>query len=95
MEGLNVRDLVDRLGSDQDAVRKKAAFGLQTYIGDPSFADIFIGEGGLVNLRQLVLKANGNTLAYTLTSLARLLEVDKGWDHVDQVLIERVGLISV
>ncbi len=87
MESVNIRDLVERLGSEQDAVRKKAAFGLQTYIGDPSFADIFIAEGGLVNLRQLVLKTNGNTLAYTLTSLARLLEVDKGWEEVDLVLV--------
>ena len=90
MEAVNVRELVDRLGSNEDGARKKAAFGLQTYIGDPSFADIFIAEGGLANLRQLVIKANGNTLAYSLTSLTRTLEVDKGWEYVDQALIERV-----
>jgi hypothetical protein len=44
----------------------------------------------LVRLRYLTLHASGNTLAYSLTSFARLLEVDKGWECVDQELVERV-----
>ncbi|KAI9370971.1 ELMO/CED-12 family-domain-containing protein [Aspergillus egyptiacus] len=86
----NVSELVERLGSDEDAVRKMAAFKLQSSIGDPSFADIFIAEDGLSRLRYLSLHASGNTLAYSLTSFARLLEVDKGWECVDQELVERV-----
>jgi engulfment and cell motility protein 1 len=91
MEGMNISELVERLGSDEDAVRKMAVFKLQGSIGDPSFADIFISEGGLSKLKYLTLHATGNTLAYSLTSFARLLEVDKGWDYVDQELVERVS----
>ncbi|KAL9102835.1 MAG: hypothetical protein Q9163_002050 [Psora crenata] len=90
MDSINVSELVERLGSDEDAVRKMAAFKLQSSIGDPSFADVFILEGGLSKLRYLVLNATGNTLAYSLTSFSRLLEVDKGWDFVNQDLIGRV-----
>lgn len=90
MENVNVAELVERLGSDEDAVRKMAVFKLQSSIGDPSFADLFITEGGLTRLRYLTLHASGNTLAYSLTSFARLLEVDKGWEYVDQELVERV-----
>ncbi|PYH93591.1 hypothetical protein BO71DRAFT_450645 [Aspergillus ellipticus CBS 707.79] len=86
----SISELVERLGSDEDAVRKMAVFKLQSNIGDPSFADIFISEGGLTRLRYLTLNASGNTLAYSLTSFARLLEVDKGWDLVDQEVVERV-----
>ncbi|KAL2869404.1 ELMO/CED-12 family protein [Aspergillus lucknowensis] len=86
----NVSELVERLGSDEDAVRKMAVFKLQSSIGDPSFADVFIAEDGLTRLHYLTLHANGNTLAYSLTSFARLLEVDKGWECVDQELVERV-----
>ncbi|KAE8385244.1 ELMO/CED-12 family-domain-containing protein [Aspergillus alliaceus] len=86
----NISGLVERLGSDEDAVRKMAVFKLQSSIGDPSFADIFIAEGGLTRLRSLTLHASGNTLAYSLTSLARLLEVDKGWEFVDQEVVERI-----
>jgi Domain of unknown function (DUF3361) len=91
MDTVNVPELVERLGSDEDAVRKMAVFKLQSNIGDPSFAEIFIQEGGLQKLKYLTMRATGNTLAYSLTSFSRLLEVDKGWDFVEQDLIERVG----
>ncbi|KAI9824215.1 MAG: hypothetical protein M1832_002022 [Thelocarpon impressellum] len=90
MENVDVPELVERLGSEQDAVRKMAAFKLQSNIGDPSFADVFSTEGGLTKLRHLVMTATGNTLAYSLASFSRLLEVDKGWDYIDQDLVERV-----
>jgi len=91
MESTKVPDLVERLGSDEDAVRKMAVFKLQSSIGDPSFADVFILEGGLTKLQFLTLHATGNTLAYSLTSFSRLLDVDKGWEYVNQDLVERVG----
>ena len=87
---VDISELVERLGSDEDAVRKMAAFKLQNSIGDPSFADVFIYEGGLTKLRYLTLHATGNTLAYSLTAFSRLLEVDKGWECVDQDLVKRV-----
>lgn len=90
MDTINVPELVERLGSDEDAVRKMAAFKLQSSIGDPSFADVFIYEGGLPKLRFLTLNATGNTLAYSLTAFSRLLDVDKGWESVDQDLVKRV-----
>ena len=92
MEGVNIPELVERLGADEDAVRKMAVFKLQSNIGDPSFAEVFILEGGLTKLRYLTLHATGNTLAYSLASFSRLLEVDKGWDYVSQDLVERVRL---
>jgi len=67
-----------------------AVFKLQSNIGDPSFAEIFIAQGGLAKLRKLALTASGNTLAYSLTSFSRLLELDKGWDFVNSELISRV-----
>ena len=91
MDGIEVSTLVERLGSDEDAVRKMAVFKLQSSIGDPSFADVFIAEGGLTKLRYLTLNATGNTLAYSLTSFSRLLEVDKGWEFVNQELVKRVS----
>jgi engulfment/cell motility protein 1 len=91
MDSVNVSELVARLGSEEESVRKMAVFKLQNAIGDPSFADVFIYEGGLPKLRYLALHSTGNTLAYCLTSLARLLELDKGWDHVTDDLIVRVS----
>lgn len=75
----------------QDAVKKMAVFKLQTNIGDPSFAEVFIQSGGLGKLRHIALNSSGNTLAYALTSFSRLLELDKGWDYVTPDLITRVS----
>ncbi|KAL8663769.1 MAG: hypothetical protein Q9202_003583 [Teloschistes flavicans] len=90
MDRSDVSGLVKSLTSEEDGVRKMAVFKLQSNIGDPSFADIFLSQGGLTKLRYLVLNATGNTLAYSLTSFSRLLEVDKGWDHINQEVVERV-----
>ncbi|KAL9585667.1 MAG: hypothetical protein Q9212_001404 [Teloschistes hypoglaucus] len=90
MDRLDVSGLVRSLTSEEDGVRKMAVFKLQTNISDPSFADIFISLGGMTKLRYLVLNATGNTLAYSLTSFSRLLEVDQGWDYINQDVVERV-----
>ena len=87
---VNIGELVSSLSSEEDGVRKMAVFKLQSSVGDPSFADIFILEGGLPRLRWLTLNTTGNTLSYSLTAFSRLLEVDKGWDAVDQELVKRV-----
>lgn len=80
MDQADIPALLARLSSDEDAARKMAVFKLQSSINDPAFADVFIASGGLVILRRLIMEAGGNTLAYSLQSLSRLLEVDMGWD---------------
>ncbi len=90
MDNMNVTELIDRLGSDEDAIRKMAVFKLQSNVGDPSFADIFISDGGLSKLKYIIMRTSGNTLAYSLASFSRLLEVDKGWECVDRDMIQRV-----
>ncbi|KAK5990341.1 Engulfment and cell motility 2-like protein [Cladobotryum mycophilum] len=94
MDQADIPALLSRLASDEDAARKMAVFKLQTSINDPSFADVFISSGGLVVLRRLIMNSGGNTLAYSLQSLTRLLEVDMGWDIFEgptsSELVERV-----
>lgn len=80
MDQADIPALLSRLASDEDAARKMAVFKLQSSINDPAFADVFISSGGLIILRRLITGTGGNTLAYSLQSLTRLLEVDMGWD---------------
>lgn len=94
MDQADIPALLSRLASDEDAARKMAVFKLQSSINDPAFADVFISSGGLVILRRLIMSTGGNTLAYSLQSLTRLLEVDMGWDifegHMATDLVERL-----
>ncbi|RKF57740.1 Engulfment and cell motility protein 1 [Golovinomyces cichoracearum] len=98
MDQADIPDLLTSLQSNEDAIRKLAAFKLQTSINDPSLADVFISSGGLQVLCKLIMDTNGNTLAYSLAALSRLLEVEMGWEIFELdgagALIERiVGLI--
>jgi hypothetical protein len=94
MDQADIPALLSRLASDEDAARKMAVFKLQSSINDPAFADVFISTGGLVVLRRLIMSTGGNTLAYSLQSLTRLLEVDMGWDIFEGAgagdLVERI-----
>ncbi|KXH45209.1 ELMO/CED-12 family protein [Colletotrichum nymphaeae SA-01] len=94
MDQADIPALLSRLASDEDAARKMAVFKLQSSINDPAFADVFISSGGLVILRRLIMSAGGNTLAYSLQSLTRLLEVDMGWEIFEGLssgdLVERI-----
>ncbi|KAM7205813.1 ELMO/CED-12 family domain containing protein [Naviculisporaceae sp. PSN 640] len=94
MDQADIPALLSRLASDEDAARKMAVFKLQSSINDPAFADVFIASGGLIILRRLIMSTGGNTLAYSLQSLTRLLEVDMGWDIFEGTgagdLVERV-----
>lgn len=94
MDQADIPALLGRLSSDEDAMRKMAVFKLQSSINDPAFADAFISSGGLNVLRRLIMTTGGNTLAYSLQSLSRLLEVDMGWDIFEAAgageLVERV-----
>ncbi|OAL25218.1 hypothetical protein AYO22_05095 [Fonsecaea multimorphosa] len=90
----NLADLLTGLSSPEDASRKMAAFKLQSLINDPSFAEHFVLAGGLPQLRTLVLESSGNTLAYSLASFARLLEVDQGWEAVNDEVVQKARFPS-
>lgn len=94
MDQAEIPSLLRSLSSEEDALRKMAVFKLQSSINDPSFADVFISTGGLGILRRLIMSTGGNTLAYSLQSLSRLLEVDMGWEIFESAgageLVERV-----
>jgi engulfment and cell motility protein 1 len=94
MDAADIPSLLSRLSSDEEALRKMAVFKLQSSINDPSFADLFISSSGLTILRRLIMSTGGNTLAYSLQSLTRLLEVDMGWEIFESSgsgeLVERV-----
>lgn len=99
MDQSEIPALLSRMASDEDSSRKMAAFKLQSAINDPAFADVFISSGGLVILRRVVMNSGGNTLAYAMQSLTRLLEVDMGWEIFDSPtsgdLVDRVVEIVV
>jgi engulfment/cell motility protein 1 len=86
----DVVTLISGLRSDKESARKYAVFKLQALLSDPSFADAFVQADGVLSLREAVMQTTGNTQAYALGSLDKLLELDMGWEGVDVLVIEKV-----
>lgn len=86
----DVDTLVSGLMSNYDSTRKYAVFRLQGLLGEPEFAIAFLQRDGLIALREAVMETTGNTQAYALGSLDKLLALDVGWEIVDALVIEKV-----
>lgn len=87
----DVDSLVSSLRTDSDSARKFAVFKLQALLGDRDFALEFVQSDGPFALRCAVVETSGNTLAYALGSLNKLLELGLGWECVDEGVVEKVS----
>ena len=90
----DVDTLVAGLLSNSDSTRKYAVFRLQGLLSDADFADAFMPRDGLFALREAVMLTSGNTQAYALGSLDKLLAADMGWEGIDSWVIEKVHFLS-
>ncbi|KAF7309761.1 ELMO domain-containing protein [Mycena indigotica] len=85
-----------RLRDDTNAL-KMTLFTLQKYIRasrllepEEQFAQSFINCSGLSDLIDVIFGAHGNTLAYALTAMQNLMELDYGWSSLDDAFIFQV-----
>ncbi|GBE86653.1 hypothetical protein SCP_0905330 [Sparassis crispa] len=80
VEKLSVRD--NKLGLALTSLRK--------YIREEQFANEFLQRDGLYELIEVISTAHGNTLAYALTAMQNLMELDHGWDTLDNTFILKI-----
>ncbi|KAJ7224321.1 ELMO/CED-12 family-domain-containing protein [Mycena pura] len=78
-----------RLRDDSNTL-KMTLFTLQKYIREEQFAQSFINCSGLSDLIAVIFGAHGNTLAYALTAMQNLMELDYGWASLDDAFILQV-----
>ncbi|CAK5267685.1 unnamed protein product [Mycena citricolor] len=83
------REVADKLKLREDAL-KMTLFTLQKYIREEQFAQSFINCSGLSDLIDVIFSAHGNTLAYALTAMQNLMELDYGWATLDDAFILQI-----
>ncbi|GAA5840995.1 hypothetical protein JCM11251_006778 [Rhodosporidiobolus azoricus] len=84
-------EMVEKLHSTEASVVKLATFSLRTLIQEPAFLAEFIARGGLEALQDVIRRTGGNTLAYSLLSLQRLVELDEnGWTGLERGFVARI-----
>ncbi|KND04294.1 uncharacterized protein SPPG_00027 [Spizellomyces punctatus DAOM BR117] len=88
-------DMVKDLTPEDQTLLKRTIFMLQKYLKEDEFVDEFIARSGLEKLQDVIITAQGNTLAYALTSLQTLMEHDRGWDTFSPSFISTLVSIIV
>ncbi|TFK29729.1 hypothetical protein FA15DRAFT_699984 [Coprinopsis marcescibilis] len=84
------RDIAAELQHKDDRDLRLMVFSLQKYMKEEQFVSEFLNHNGLSELINVIDTASGNTLAYALTSLQNLMELDYGWSTLDDKFILRV-----
>ncbi|KAF8659892.1 hypothetical protein AX16_001776 [Volvariella volvacea WC 439] len=86
----DARNIVEKLRRPGNSDVKLTLFSLQKSIKEGPFAQEFLRQGGLADLAEIIYNANGNALAYALTAMQNLMELDYGWAYLDGEFIFKV-----
>ncbi|KAJ3786872.1 ELMO/CED-12 family-domain-containing protein [Lentinula aff. detonsa] len=84
------REIAEKLLVRDPKTMKLTLYSLQRYIRENEFASEFIKYNGVAQLVDIISSSQGNTLAYALTAMQNLMELDYGWASLDEAFILRV-----
>ncbi|KAF9525327.1 ELMO/CED-12 family-domain-containing protein [Crepidotus variabilis] len=88
--GREARETAEKLRHRNDRNIKLTLFSLQKFIREEAFAGEFLSHNGLDELVDVINTTSGNTLAYALTAMQNLMDLDYGWSTLDHSFILRV-----
>ncbi|TDL23950.1 hypothetical protein BD410DRAFT_129883 [Rickenella mellea] len=87
---IEAAEIVDKLSIRDDRTLRMTLFSLQKFIREEQFANEFLQRDGLKELIDVISVSHGNTLAYALTAMQNLMELDYGWSTLDHAFIGKV-----
>ncbi|KAI5999373.1 ELMO/CED-12 family-domain-containing protein [Pisolithus orientalis] len=82
--------IVAKLSLREEKSLRMSLFSLQRFIKEEKFAQEFLDRDGLRELVDVIETAHGNTLAYALTAMQNLMDLDYGWSTLDDSFIFKV-----
>ncbi|EIW79328.1 hypothetical protein CONPUDRAFT_59390 [Coniophora puteana RWD-64-598 SS2] len=85
-----IEKLYARDDEGQNTNWKFALFSLQKFLREEQFAKEFLYRDGLRVLIDVINTQHGNTLAYALTAMQNLMELDYGWSDLDSAFILKI-----
>ncbi|KAI0676076.1 ELMO/CED-12 family-domain-containing protein [Trametes maxima] len=86
---IEAAEIVEKL-SARDAKLGLALTSLRKLIREEQFANEFLQRDGLRELIDVINASHGNVLAYALTAMQNLMELDYGWANLDNTFILKV-----
>ncbi|KAH8832732.1 ELMO/CED-12 family-domain-containing protein [Flagelloscypha sp. PMI_526] len=92
---IEARETADKLAQRDPQSLRSTVHALTRLIREEEFAQVFLTHNGLAELVDVIHSTNGNTLAYALTALQNLMELDYGWSRLEDTFILRLVRILV
>lgn len=86
---IEATEIIQKL-SLRDENLKLCLFSLQKFIREEKFAEEFLSRDGLRELVDVISTAHGNTLAYALTAMQHLMDLNYGWSTLDDNFVFKV-----
>ncbi|CAL1714582.1 unnamed protein product [Somion occarium] len=86
---IEAAEIVEKLAA-KDARLGLTLTALRKYIKEEQFANEFLNRDGLRELIGVISYSHGNTLAYALTAMQNLMELDHGWADLSESFILKI-----
>ncbi|KAH9990570.1 hypothetical protein BJV77DRAFT_1060945 [Russula vinacea] len=87
---VEAQEIYDKLLLREEKSYRLALFSLQRYLREEDFANEFLKRDGVHVLVDVITTSHGNTLAYALTAMKNLMDLEYGWATLDSSFIFRV-----
>ncbi|KDQ61372.1 hypothetical protein JAAARDRAFT_190152 [Jaapia argillacea MUCL 33604] len=87
---LEAAEIVEKLSMKDDKTLRLTLFSLQKFIREGQFASEFLQRDGLRELLDVINISHGNTLAYALSAMQNLMDLDRGWSNLDNSFISTI-----
>lgn len=87
---IEAANIVQKLSLRDEKTLRLSLFSLQKFIREEKFAQEFLNRDGLRELVDVINTAHGNTLAYALTAMQNLMDLDYGWSTLDDTFIFKI-----
>ncbi|EGN96731.1 hypothetical protein SERLA73DRAFT_75603 [Serpula lacrymans var. lacrymans S7.3] len=87
---IEAAEIVQKLSLRDEKTLRLTLFSLQKFIREEKFAQEFLSRDGLAELLDVINVNHGNTLAYALTAMQNLMELNYGWSLLDDAFIFKV-----
>ncbi|KAH9072318.1 ELMO/CED-12 family-domain-containing protein [Lactarius deliciosus] len=87
---VEAQEIYDKLLLREETSFRLALFSLQRYLREEDFANEFLKRDGVHILVDVITSSHGNTLAYALTAMKNLMDLEYGWSALDSSFIFKV-----
>lgn len=87
---MEAAEIVEKLTIRDDRNFRMTLFSLQKFSREQQFATEFLNRDGVHMLIDIINASHGNTLAYALTAMQHLMDLDYGWDNLNDAFILKV-----